>query len=147
MDSVVLDTNVLIDFLSIARPEHNLAIAMVRTLQASAVKVHIVATSLKDIYYVLSRYDGETVARAAVTTMVAIFTILPVNGDCCRRALACGEPDFEAGIIRAAAEIARVDYIVSRDTHAFVGSLVPCLSPTQALRELNRRPQGFPNSV
>jgi len=136
MDSVVLDTNVLIDFLSTARPENNIAVSTIRELRTANANVYAVANSLEDIYYILGRTDGEPVARTAVTTLLAVFGILPVDENCCHHALMCGEPDFEDGIIRAAAEIARVDYIISRDASAFVGSLVPRLSPAEALREL-----------
>jgi len=140
MDSVVLDKDVLLDFLSVIRPDHDVVAELVHDLQASGVNVCVASTSLKDIYYDLGRSDGKAVALASVTSLLATTVLLPVNEDCCSRAMTCGEPDFEDGIIRAAAEIAHADYLISGNTHAFIGSLVPRLSPVEALRELNRRP-------
>jgi len=136
MDSVVLDTNVVLDFLSAVRADHSDAVSLVQALQKSGVRAYVVATSLKDIYYILGRSDGESVARTAVMSVLATMTVLPVDEVCCLRALSSNEPDFEDGIIRAAAEIARADYLVSRDARAFLGSHVPRLSPAEALRQL-----------
>jgi len=136
MARVLLDTNSLLDFLSTARPEHDLAVRLVRRLQDCHVAAFAVATSLKDVYYILGRSDGEPAARRAVESILATMIVLPVDESCCRAALASSEPDFEDGLIRAAAEAARVDFIISRDARAFVGSRVPRLSPADALVEL-----------
>jgi len=131
---VVLDTNVLLDFLNITRPEHDLAVALLGVLRRRGVDTCAVATSLKDIYYVLGRSDGKQVARAAVDSVLKTMMILPVDFDCCKRAGASTEPDFEDGIIRAAAEIAQADYLITRDTSAFEGSRVPQISPATAIK-------------
>ena len=140
MDSVVLDTNVLLDFLMETRPGHTDTVLLFDQLGAGGVATYVVATSLKDLYYITGRLQGKEAAHRSVESLLATMGILPVDEHCCRWAFACDEPDFEDGIIRAAAEIARVDYIISRDASAFVGSLVPRLSPAEALRELNLRP-------
>jgi len=136
MDRVVLATNALLDFLSVARPEHVLAIGMMRRLHECHVDVLVVATSLKDVYYILGRSDGEPAARRAVEAVLATMTILPVDDAGCHAALAGTEPDFENGLIRAAAEAAEADFLISRDAAAFAGSRVPRITPTVALAEL-----------
>ena len=138
MENIALDTNVVLDFLSTTRPQHGTAIALMQICQSSGVNLYVAATSLKDIYYILARSDGEPAARAAVRSILDTMIILPVDDTCCRLALNNGEPDFEDGIIRAAAEIAQVDYLISRDARAFAGSRVPHISPADALRELQR---------
>jgi len=135
MDKVLLDTNVLIDFLATARPGHGVAVDLMQRVLDDGFDLCVVATSLKDVYYILGRVDGESVARQAVESIMAVATILPVDDACCRVALASTEPDFEDGIIRAAAEIAQVRYLVSRDHHAFAGSWVPRIAPADLLRE------------
>ena len=136
MDRVLLDTNVLLDHFETPRPEHRTASALIDALIEHRVTVHVAATSLKDLYYILARRLSEPIARRAVESVLATMVILPVDQACCRAALAGTEPDFEDGLIRAAAEAARLDYLISRDTKAFVGSRVPRLSPADALVEL-----------
>ena len=139
MDRVLLDTNVLLDFFSTTRSDHDVVVALLVRMRAAKVSIAVAATSLKDTYYVLSRSDGEPVARQAVTSAMATMDILPIDAECCRTALAGTEPDFEDGLIRTAAETAELDYIISRDTRAFTGSRVPRLTPADALRELTPR--------
>jgi len=141
MDSVGLDTNVLLDFFAADRPEHPLAVSLFRELRLSNATVCVVATSMKDVYCVLGRTHGRAVAQGAVAAMMATMTVLPVDDACCRTALASTEPDFGDGIVRAAAETAQVTYLISRDRRAFVGSRVSCLTPAEALHELaHKRP-------
>lgn len=136
MDSVLLDTNVLLDFFEIPRPEHATSVILLNELFQTGTSIYVPATSLKDVYYVLSNRIGEPMARTAISSILDTMLIFPVDENCCRRALTYDEPDFEDGIIRTAAEMARVDYLISRDAHAFVGSLVPRLTPAEVLREL-----------
>jgi len=134
---VVLDTNVILDFLNITRLEHNQAVTLLDVLRRRGVNICAAATSLKDIYYILGRSDGKPIAKKAVESVLATMTILPVDFDCCQCASTSTEPDFEDGIIRAAAEIAQTDYLITRDTSVFIGARVPRLSPTDAIRVIN----------
>ena len=138
MVSVLLDTNVLLDFFEAPRPEHETSRKLLATLQENGVTAYVAGTSLKDVYYIVSRRLNEPAARKAVTSILDTMSIVPIDNVCCRLALNNGEPDFEDGIIRAAAEIAQVDYLISRDARAFAGSRVPHISPADALRELQR---------
>jgi len=137
MDSVVLDTNVLLDYFSSARPEHETADDLMHELVAANTTLYVVATSLKDLYYILRRMGGESAARQATTAVIRSMTLLPVDANCCQSALTSSEPDFEDGIIRAAAEAAHVTYLISRDKDGFAGSSVPRITPAQALCELH----------
>jgi len=136
MDRVVLDTNVLLDYFETPRPEHATATALVAGLTAGRVTMCAAATSLKDVYYIVARRLGEPAARRAVEAVLATMTILPIDDACCHAALAGTEPDVEDGLIRAAAEAAGADFLISRDAAAFAGSRVPRISPTVALAEL-----------
>jgi len=136
MDKVLIDTNILLDFFEAPRPEHQVAVAAVLAMAEKGVVTCLAATSLKDLYYVLCRHLDEPTARVAVKAVLETMTLLPVDDNCCRHALASSEPDFEDAIIRAAAEIAHVDYLISRDTHAFIGSTVPRVNARDILKML-----------
>ncbi|MDR1186870.1 MAG: PIN domain-containing protein [Bifidobacteriaceae bacterium] len=122
---VVLDTNVAIDYLDSARPAHRAAVDLLTALIAAGVEVCLAATSLKDIYYLVTPTAGEARARQAVKAFTQAFTILPIDADVCTKALASDEPDFEDGLIRACAEAVKADWIVTRDAAAFTRSPVP----------------------
>jgi predicted nucleic acid-binding protein len=121
----VLDTNVAVDYLDSGRPAHADAVRLLTALIEAGSEVGLVAPSLKDVYYLITRAAGEAAARRAVAAFTQALTILPVDADACAEALASGEPDFEDGLIRACAEAAAADWIVTRDKDAFAGSTVP----------------------
>ena len=61
------------------------------------------------------------------------MTVLPVDAECCGDAVASNEPDFEDAIIRAAAEQAHAEFIVSKDMAAFANSRVRRIVPADVL--------------
>ena len=59
----------------------------------------------------------------------ALVWTSPAARALCRQAADSDEPDFEDGLVRACAENARVDFIVTRDVTAFARSKVRSIAP------------------
>ena len=129
-----LDTNALLDLCDKDRPGHDAMRRLAtRALSHEGVELHASISSFKDLYYILSRlYKDEGRARLAVERMmgslVAPVDLLASYGPA---ALACGEPDFEDGLIRISAEREGADVLVTRDAKAFAGSSVAHMSAQQ----------------
>ena len=64
-------------------------------------------------------------------------TVFYPNRETLETALASNEPDFEDGMIRAAAEQASANFILSRDAKAFANSTVPRIEPIYFVERLN----------
>ena len=112
---VLLDTNVMLD-LALARPEgFDAAATIAEAVAYEEVVAYVCATSLKDLYYILSKAMGEKDARTYIKAVMDDFIICSVDYALCRQAADSDEPDFEDGLVRACAENARVDFIVTRD--------------------------------
>jgi predicted nucleic acid-binding protein len=144
--SAALDTNVVLDYLDSARPEHAAAVQLLRALVETGARVCLPASALTDIYYLMRRASGESVARRAIGAISEALSILPVDADICRTALKSDEPGFEDGIVRACAEAAAVDWLITRDAAAFANSTVAKITPAGlnarlAQRRSPRRPQ------
>ena len=121
---VLLDTNVMLD-LALARPEgFDAAATIAEAVAYEEVVAYVCATSLKDLYYILSKAMGEKDARTYIKAVMDDFIICSVDYALCRQAADSDEPDFEDGLVRACAENARVDFIVTRDVTAFARSKV-----------------------
>jgi predicted nucleic acid-binding protein len=140
LDSVIVDTNILLDLLVADRAHHETVTTLFAELHAHRVEVRLAATSLKDVYYITRKAAGAAAANAIIRALLDAMDVLAVDEACCRVAAASTEPDFEDGIIRACAEAAGADYLVSRDASAFRGSAVPRIGPAELLAEL-REPQ------
>ncbi len=125
---VLIDTNVLLDACMKERPNWAYADILLDEIAYGNVEACIAATSLKDVYYILTQYAGEKSAHTFVRAALDAFTVLEVDAAICRVAANTNEPDFEDALVRACAESAHVDFIISRDQQAFARSRIKRLS-------------------
>ena len=125
---VFIDTNILLDACMSERPGWAYAVMLLDEIAYGRLEGLVAATSLKDAYYVLSKYAGEPTARDFVKAALDAFTVIGVDAAFCRLAALSNEPDFEDALIRASAEQANADFIISRDEKAFAGSRLKRLS-------------------
>ncbi len=133
-----VDTNVLLDIASDARKGfHDDAILFYGAAGKNDVKLYASVAVLKDVYYVLCRnYCDKSKAREAIRFFMETFTIVDLTETMAATALDSDEPDFEDGLIRAAAELCECRYIVSRDAEAFKNSTAERIEPLEAYRLL-----------
>ena len=137
---VLLDTNVLLDYLDARRGEHETARRLVHAILAREGAPVAPASSYKDVYYILRRSLGsEQDARRLVRGLIECVPIATVSlrATDLAPAIAGDEPDFEDAIVRQLAERERVVAIVTRDAAAFRGSFVPVFSPAELLALLD----------
>ncbi len=128
-DNALFDTNVLLDCAIQGRPGHDDAVALLDEIIAGRLVPYACATSLKDVYYVLTKHMGERDARRYVAALLDAYRICPVDRQICQSAIQSDEPDFEDGVIRSCAENVPVDVILTRDASAFASSPVRAMSP------------------
>lgn len=141
MYSVLLDTNVLLDYLSADRAEHEVTVQALRAcMLRDDVRIFVPACLLKDVYFVYERhYGSEADARRKIALMRRAFEVVELTLDIVDAALASDEPDFEDGLVRATAETLGVDAIVSRDARAYANSAVGRLSAAELLERAGAR--------
>ena len=115
------------------RPEWPAATMLMDEFLYEDTKGYIAASSLKDCYYILSKYADEASAREYVLALMDLFEVVPVDATICRMAALSNEPDFEDGIVRMGAESVPVDFIISRDEAAFRRSRIKRLTAREYL--------------
>lgn len=125
---LLVDTSILLDAAMEERAGWAAATLLLDEFAYGEAKGCVSALSLKDVSYVLGEYAGETMSREFVRAVADLLEALPVDAATCREAIGSDEPDFENGLIRACAEKASVDFIISRDEKAFKSSPVKRLS-------------------
>lgn len=133
---VLLDTNVLLDYLDARREEHATARRLVHAILAADGAPVAPVSSYKDVYYILRRSLGsEQDARGMLRGLIECVPISPVDlrAEDLAPAIASDEPDFEDALVRRLAERERVVAIATRDKAAFHASFVPVFSPTELL--------------
>ncbi len=128
MNKILLDTNIILDACIPERPDHDDAIMLLEHTANDAIYAYICALSLKDVYYILCKYDTKHKARDVIEALIEILDIARVDKYTIQEAASSNEPDFEDGIVRACAELYSVNFIISRDVKAFKNSNVQALS-------------------
>lgn len=124
MSKVMLDTNILLDYILPDRPESEYARLLMKDIAQQKHRGFVSVSSLKDLYYLAVKSIGEQAARDWVCIFMRLCDIEELDVEVCAIAAESDEPDFEDGCIRATAERAQVDFLITRDRSAYARSWV-----------------------
>jgi predicted nucleic acid-binding protein len=133
---VLLDTNVILDAMLQRQPWHREADAVLAAAAMGQVTCAAATLSLATSFYVGRKVVGTAAARAAVRTFLAAFVIVPIDKQTLLHADALAGNDFEDNILIAAAVMASLDAIVTRNLSDFTHSAMPVWEPVQLLQRL-----------
>lgn len=136
--NLLLDTNVLIDYLGRKEPFFNAAQCIVAAGFFGDAKLWVSASSLKDAFYVLNHYMDSARVQQAMLAACEVIVPVDLSGEEALRAARLSWPDYEDCLIALSAEKVRADYIVTRDAKGFERSPVPSISPTAWLEKVKQ---------
>ncbi len=132
---VLIDTNIWLDIALGREGFYTTSLTALYEFIDEGDKMCVVATSLKDIFFIVSRLEGTDAAYQALERVMDLATIIPVDSMVCASALPLERPDFEDGVIAAAAQAEEVDLILTRDKEAFATLGIEKMSPIQLMEE------------
>jgi len=132
---VLLDTNVVLDWLLNRAPWADEALPLWQARDAGQLIAYLPASALTDIFYIARRQVGAMAALAGVDRCLAL-EIVPVEKATVLRARTLPGSDFEDNAGMACAEAARLDFIITRDPHDFQQSPVTAITPDDLLTYL-----------
>ena len=153
MRKIVLDTNVIVDYLLGREPTSAECTQLLLMHAACEHAVYVSPLSLKDAYYLVnmhlkrmerqaSGHLADSMARAAnevawscVRALADNVLILPVGRAETLQAIACKSvhSDFEDNLVIAAALSANADFVVTNDAALLRHAPIACLSTTDTL--------------
>jgi predicted nucleic acid-binding protein len=137
MNNIFLDTNVIIDFLADRRPFSLLAAKIFNYSLQGKVKVFISAVSYNNIYYILRQSLTNRETIKLLDELCEMTEIADVTKAIIKKSLKTDFKDFEDAIqYNCALSINKIDFIVTRDTKDFKNSVLPVLTPEEALSSL-----------
>jgi predicted nucleic acid-binding protein len=128
---VLIDTNVVLDFLQEREPFVENAARLFERIDAGEIEGFIAATTITNIYYIVRRAAGRAVAQDAITQILSDLNICAVDLEVLEQALALNFEDFEDAVQYACALACSVDAIVTRDASGFVGAEIPVVLPEE----------------
>lgn len=140
MADVILDTNIILDYLSATREGHLDAVDVLeQLLESERYEPVILAACIKDAYYILCRHYGakrEKLVRERLDVFRRVVSTAELTTEVLDRAFTSDEPDLEDGIVRATAELRGAAAIVTRDRAAYASSTVPSMTAREFLQRM-----------
>jgi predicted nucleic acid-binding protein len=134
---VLIDTNIVLDFLLQREPFFQDAELLFQKIDSGRIVGYVTATTLTDIFYIARKHTRSIEqARQAVSEMLTAMVICPVNRAVLESAFGSGLADFEDAIQIACAIAQNLDAILTRDTQGFLSSSLPVLSIHELLQQL-----------
>ena len=129
MKTVFVDTNVILDVLLQNDNFFQDSLKVFRLAEIGNIQAHVSASSLTDIFYITRKQLTIATARDALSSLLAIFGVVGIDGDDLRGALNIPIPDMEDALQLWCAEKIHADVMITRDTKGFPHAKIAVLSP------------------
>ncbi|GHT40943.1 twitching motility protein PilT [Bacteroidia bacterium] len=133
---VLIDTNVVIDWLAEREPFVDAAKRVVNFVESGNLDGYISASSVTDIFYILNRRFNHDRALNYIRKIVSTFEVADTTTNILLHAIESNTHDFEDAVQSETAHNISAEYIVTRNTKDFLLSPIPALSPDALLEVL-----------
>lgn len=134
---ILIDTNVIIDFLIAREPFYQPAAQIIEKCASEEVDGYIAFHSLPNIWYILRKVPDE-IRRDWLEKLCKILKIATASQEEVLTAIRMKNfKDFEDCLQDRCAEHVSANYIVTRNTADFETSTISAIEPTKLLKKLN----------
>ncbi|MBW4544698.1 MAG: PIN domain-containing protein [Symplocastrum torsivum CPER-KK1] len=137
MKRVLFDSDVLLDVLAQRQPFVIASAQALNTVTQEQVQGYVSGHAVTNIFYILRRQIGSEAARELLSRLLQRIQVASVTDEVIRQALQSSMADFEDAVTSAAANVAGLEMIVTRNTSDFVTSSVPAIMPEEFLATLS----------
>ena len=136
IDSIFLDTNVVLDF-TMKRGEHYApARKIMNEIAENRLNAYVSASQVTDFYYFLEKKFSHEKAVSMIVDLIALVRVIGVNRRTIETAIELKMLDFEDAVQTIAAKNAGVNIVITRDKEGFYNSGLQVYSPEEFLTEL-----------
>ena len=137
--TVLLGTNIILDYVLKREPEASAAKACLDIMVSRKVKIWLPVSALTDIYYATMQTRHDTyAARAIVSKLLKAFQIVTPDKADCIRALELDMEDFEFALIATCAKKLKAACIITNNPESFRNSPVSALTPEEWVEAYGR---------
>jgi predicted nucleic acid-binding protein len=130
---LLLDINVLLDVVLAREPWAEAAAQLLATVESGEATGLIAGHTLTTVHYIVEHQEGRRKAVQAVTDLLRIVEVIPIEKSDFHQALAFEIKDFEDAVQAAAGLKVGADYVVTRNEKDFRSSPVPTSTPATIL--------------
>ena len=137
MLNILIDTNVVLDFILHRQPFYSAAENIVETANLKIISAHVSAASVTDVYYLTRReLRDRNLALQLLKNFLKIVKVAAVSEKEIESALNLSWRDFEDAVQYSVAKSNEMDYIITRNIEDFSGGEVAVVTPEDFCRIL-----------
>ena len=138
MTDLFIDTDVIIDFLIDRRPHSREAAILFTLIEQKKLRGYVSSLTFSNLYYVLKKIESHSRVISKLDSISKMLTILKVDQQTIKYALASGVQDFEDSIqYYCALEFRKVDVLITRNTKDYKNSEIPVMTPADYLKTVS----------
>jgi predicted nucleic acid-binding protein len=130
---VIIDTNIILDVLLERAPFYKPAVEIFCLIEDLKIEAFICATTVTTIDYLLTKSLPVKKARTALSHIISLFEIAPVNRSVIERALKSRIVDFEDAVLEESGKMAGADCIITRNVKDFKYASIKVCDPVEFL--------------
>lgn len=135
MESVFVDTNIVIDLLQKREEFYQEAQELFTLADRKKVKLYISALTFANTYYILSRFYSSDEAKKILSKFKVLVEVLPTTDKIIELALASDFKDFEDAIQFYTALENNSEAIITRNKKDFKNNLIPVFTAKEFLKK------------
>lgn len=136
MMRILLDTNVVLDYLLDREPFAEMAAGVWEAHRQGHIEAYVSAITPLNIFYIARKLKGVAIARQIVEGLLSECRIAMVDGYVLSDAATLPLGDYEDAVQVASAMHSRLDGIVTRDLKDYPAAPLPVYSPPALLMAL-----------
>ena len=129
MMKVLIDTNVIIDYLADRGEFADNAERIFDLCEQNQLTGVITASSITDIHYIMRKFVGREKATENLKLLFTVFEIIDVGKTDLLRAMESAVTDFEDALVAVCAKRAKAECIVTRNIAHFANASVLPMEP------------------
>ena len=117
MTDLFIDTDVILGFLTDRKPFSREAAIIFTLIEQRKLKGYASSLTFSNLYYLLRKFESHNTVISKLDSLSKMLTIVKVEEQTIKKALASGFPDFEDSIqYFSAVENRKIDVIITRNT-------------------------------
>jgi predicted nucleic acid-binding protein len=138
MTDLFIDTDVIIDFLIDRKPHSREAAIIFTLIEQKKNKGYVSSLTFSNLYYVLRKVESHNKVITKLDSISRLVTILKVDQQTIKDAIASGFQDFEDSIqYNCALNYKRIDVLITRNTKDYKNSEIPVMTPADYLKTVS----------
>lgn len=139
MESVLVDTNIVLDLLSRRENFYESAQGLFSLADQGKVKLYVSSLTFANTYYILAKYASDKLARTALKEFKVLVSVLPLDNKIIDLSLNSDFKDFEDAIQYFTATENGLEMIITRKLKDFKAAKLPVLTAKDYLIRFQSR--------